>query len=202
MPTIVTDAPTQSTPLEVPRKKWTRAECEALASCGLWDQQKLELITGELITKMGKKRPHSNVFALLNVWLVGVFGSLVNPETPIDVAPEDNPTNEPEPDFIVLNRPLSQFQAGNPKPEDLALVVEVADSTLRFDLSIKAALYARAEIREYWVADVAGRRMIVHREPAGGIYRSVTAYSEEESLSPLARPEAMLTVREIFPIAR
>lgn len=177
-----------------------RTECEALAASGLWDSQRLELIEGDLIAKMPKKRPHSIIVALLYEWLASVFGMrFVNQEAALDVAPEDNPTNEPEPDLIVLTRTLSFFAAGYPKPGDLHLVVEVSDSTLRFDLSTKADLYSRAEIREYWVVDVAGRRIVVHRDPGGGRYRSITAYSEEEFVAPLASPAARLRVRDIFP---
>ena len=87
---------------------------------------------------------------LLQDWLTQVFGArFVNPEAPIDVAPEDNPTNEPVPDLIVLKRSFSKFRSASPQPEDLDLVVEVADTTLTFDLTVKAALYARAQIVEY-----------------------------------------------------
>ena len=56
-----------------PRKRWTRAECQMLESTGLWEQQHLELIEGDLIDRMGKKRPHVNVMILVMEWLVGVF---------------------------------------------------------------------------------------------------------------------------------
>jgi hypothetical protein len=57
------------------------------------------------------------------------FGPLfVNPEAPIDVAPEDNPTNEPEPDIIVLKRESTHFTSANPQPEDLQLIVEIANA--------------------------------------------------------------------------
>ena len=99
MPTAVTDSP---------RKLWTRAEYDALSSSGLLDCQRLELIAGELIDKRGSKRPHVNSLTLLQGWLAEIFGvRLVNPGAPIDVAPEDNPSNEPEPDLIILTRDLS-----------------------------------------------------------------------------------------------
>src|SRR5260370_791085 len=99
MPTAVTELPAR---LEPPRKRWTRAELDALASTGLFDQQRLELIEGELINKMGKLPPHVNSLVLLMKWLTGVFGwGFLYPEAPIDVAPEDNPTNEPQPDLVV-----------------------------------------------------------------------------------------------------
>jgi Uma2 family endonuclease len=95
-------------------------------------------------------------------------------------------TNEPEPDLVVLAKPSREFRDANPRPTDLRLVVEISDSTLGFDLTTKAELYARAGIVEYWVVDVAARRLIVHRGPREGLYGSVTAYSEEECVTPLA----------------
>ena len=200
MPTVVTEQPTRPAPLEPPRKKWTRAECAALESFGLLDQQHLELVEGELISKMGKKRPHVNVTAVVQLWLQGVFGGeYVNQEAPIDVAPADNPTNEPVPDLIVLVKPSREFQSANPGPEDLRLVVEISDSTVRFDRTTKAALYARARIVEYWVVDIPSRRIIVHRDPQDGQYRSVTAFAEQENVSTLASPDRELQVGEAFP---
>src|SRR2546430_1752344 len=74
----------------------------------------------------GQKRPHVDAATLLQDWLTQVFGArFVNPEAPIDVAPEDNPTNEPVPDLIVPKRSFSKFRSASPQPEDLDLVVEV-----------------------------------------------------------------------------
>src|SRR4029077_12823932 len=88
MPTAVTELPVLKEPR---RKRWTRSECDALAESGVLDCQKLELIEGELIDKMGKNRPHVNSQTLLMGWLLGVFGMrMVIPESPIDVSPEDN----------------------------------------------------------------------------------------------------------------
>lgn len=200
MPTVLTGAPVQPIPPEPPRKRWTRAECAFLETSGLFDQQKLELVEGELINKLSKKRPHTNSLTSTMTWLVQTFGPLfVNQKAPIDVAPKDNPTNEPQPDAIVLKREYPQFVAANPKPEDLYLVVEVADTSLNFDLTTKAALYARAGIAEYWVLDVPGRRLLVHREPNSGIYASVIAYGEAESIAPLAAPQKRFWVADAFP---
>ena len=197
MPTAVLE---QAGFSDAPRKRWTRAECAAVEAAGIWDQQHLELVNGELISKMGKKRPHVNALSLVYAWLIGVFGpEYVNPEAPIDVAPGDNPVNEPEPDLIVLARPLSEIQSGNPRPEDLRLVVEISDSTLGFDRRIKAPLYARAAIPEYWVVDVSGRRIIVHRDPVEGVYQSIEAYSEQEAVRPLAAPGHAFPVSSAFP---
>jgi hypothetical protein len=96
----------------------TRAECTVFEASGVWDQQRLELVAGDM-----------NVLVAVQAWLVRTFGEqFVNPEAPIDVAPEDNPTNEPEPDLVVLAKPSREFRNANPRPADLRLVVEISDS--------------------------------------------------------------------------
>ncbi len=88
-----------------PRKRWTRAECQSLESTGIWERDRLELIEGELVTKMPKKRPHTIAYVLLMKWLAAIFGAqYLNPKTAIDVAPEDNPTSKPEPDIALLSK--------------------------------------------------------------------------------------------------
>ena len=78
-------------------------------------------------------------------------------------------------------------------------MIEVSDSTLAFDLGPKARLYARAEIPEYWVFDVNGRRLIVHRDPQAGRYSAVTAYAEGESCTALSMPSTPFPVAAAFP---
>jgi hypothetical protein len=183
---------------ELPRKGWTRLELARLESTGVLNQQRFELIHGELISKMGKKRAHVNALVAVQAWLVRTFGEqYVNPEAPIDVAPEDDPTNEPEPDLVVLVRPSREYNDANPRPIDLRLVVEIADSTLGFDLTAKAELYARAMIVEYWVVDVVGRRIVVHRDPREGLYRSVVCYGDQDTVNPLAAPACQIRFRDL-----
>jgi Uma2 family endonuclease len=196
MPVAVTEIPAG---LDIPRKRWTRAEFDALADCGALEWQELELVEGELINKMGKKRPHVTSATRLQKLLVAIFGfDYVNPEPSIDVSPQDNPTSEPMPDLIVLSRDPLEVTDRNPRPDELALVAEIADTTLDFDLSIKAGLYARAGIVEYWVQDVTGRRIIVHRDPREGRHQSVLAYGSEESVAPLSAPNSPIRVKDSF----
>jgi Uma2 family endonuclease len=203
MPTLQIEAPDRPTVLEPPRKRWTRAECEMLESYGLLDHERLELVEGELINKMGKKRPHSNAERFMFGWFLQVFGfKFILNEEPIDVAAPDNPINEPEPDIVVLNREFPTFVSSNPGPGDIRLLVEVAHSSLTFDLTTKAALYARAGIVEYWVLDVETRRLHVHRNPVSGDsfgkYQTILAYEQHESVAPLAAPEHEFPVKTAF----
>ncbi len=199
MPVALTSSPEPPVPLNPPRKRWTRAECLLLQSAGILDYEHLELIEGELIDKMGKLRPHVVTVAKLVTLLSGIFGhDRVNYEAPIDVAPADNPINEPEPDIIVFRGAGGAYEYSTPQGAELALVIEVSDTTLRFDLTVKAALYARAGVAEYWVADIKGRRLIVHREPAPSGYGSIVSYAESESVSPQASPQSELLIADIF----
>jgi Uma2 family endonuclease len=177
---------------------WTRTECNTLLATGVWEAgTHLELIEGELIDKMGKNQPHSFSVSRIVRWLNQVF-EWVYPESSINVSPQDNPTSEPQPDAVVLKPPFRGFRPEQPKPNELALVVEVSDTTLQFDLGVKARLYARAGIEDYWVIDLKGRCLIVHRKPVDGEYQSVEAYGEAESVTPLSAPGHSLLVRDVL----
>jgi len=199
VPTLVSNVPEFPLPLIPPRKRWTREQCADLEASGLFEKERLELVDGELISKMGQNRPHVNAFTLMHLWLLEAFGKqFVNAEAPIDVSEADDPTNEPEPDLIVLKRKFTAFASGNPHPRDIDLVVEIADSTLTFDLTTKAALYARAGIVEYWVLDVTGRRLFSHRNPVSGRYSEVAIYNEHEPIVPIAAPAVEFRPAQAF----
>lgn len=198
MPTVLTETPVSPTPLEPRRKKWTRSECELLQSSALFVDQDIELVDGDLIDRKKKSRQHVTVVSYLMSELVKVFDPLMmNLSAPIDVAPEDNSANQPQPDVLVLKRLTNHYRT-TPQASDLHLVIEVADTSLDFDLTVKAALYARAAIVEYWVVDINARRIIAHRDPQSGVYQSVFAYSEDEKVAPLGSPHAELRVGDVL----
>jgi Uma2 family endonuclease len=199
MPSAILE-PVSPPPLEsLPRKRWTRCEIEELMARGWYPGDGYELIDGELIDKkMGKDLPHLLAAKWIQQWLAAIFGSMrVHTESPIVLAGTDGERNEPEPDLTVLRAALHEL-GRKPQPEDILLVVEVAASSLRMDLSTKAGLYARAGIADYWVLDVNQRRMIVHRDPSADKYASVVAYREDESVSPLAASDAAFRVAAAF----
>ncbi len=100
---------------------------------------------------------------------------------------------------MALKRATDPFSLTTPQASDIALVVEIADSSLTLDLTIKAQLYARSGVSDYWVLDVNGRRLMVHREPEAGRYKSVTAYSDQEEVEPLAAQGFVFPVASAFP---
>jgi hypothetical protein len=102
-------------------RAWTRALCAPLEASGLLEQEHLELVDGELMSKMGRNGPHVITCMLMLEWSLDTFGRrFVNAGAPIDVSPAGNPWNEAEPGLIVLKREYSTFRSGNPQSEDLA----------------------------------------------------------------------------------
>ncbi len=180
------------------RKRWTRAEVQQLIDEGHHEFERYELFDGELIDKMGKNWPHVFVVRTLTILLQERFGNeFVLSEAPINLRPEDRATYRPEPDLMVLTKSYKGFSDG-PNPEDILLAVEVSDTSLRFDLDAKAKAYARAGIVEYWVADLSGRCMIIHRSPVDGRYTFVQAVNPGESVSPESLPSLSIPVDAIF----
>lgn len=176
---------------------WTREDCQRLAGTGLLPER-WELVEGEIISKMGTNLAHARTAQRMVAWLMSVFGSeRILPTCSIDVAPEDNPTSEPEPDITVLSGRADDLLR-NPRPEDIAMVIEVSDSTLEHDLGAKAQLYARAGIAEYWVVDVQGRRVFEYREPGKFGYGRVRCVEGDGEISPLAEGTAVVRVGELL----
>jgi Uma2 family endonuclease len=183
------------------RLRWTRRQCAAIRDAGILTGR-YELIDGEVISKMGQKPPHVYVLQLLLDWLTGVFGGrFVRGQATIDLSEVSPDYDEPESDALVTSQPAEAYLARHPAPADLLLVVEVSDTTVRFDRGKKAALYARAGIRDYWVVDIPARQVFVHRQPALDGYGETTVYRATEMVATLARPDAPIRVEELLPPA-
>lgn len=183
--------------LEPKRKRWNRTEFSFLSTTALLDGKRYELVDGDLI-EQSISEPCAVASTLLSAWLFPVFGLRMRPRAPLDVRPEDNPTNEPQPDTVVLRQAITELKGRRPGPGDVAMVIEIADSSILLDTTVKAGLYARAGIPEYWVLDVPGRRLLAHREPDGAVYRSIAAYSEDEPIECLAAPGEFTCARDFL----
>jgi Uma2 family endonuclease len=176
------------------RKLWTRDEVAKLGE--IFPDQKYELIEGELIDKMGQKPPHSTVVAVLNKIFGGAFPGKVRIQATISLPDPEGIQSEPEPDVVIVRQDVSEYFYRHPGPKDIALLIEVADTSLQMDRTTKSRLYARCGIELYWVVDIPGRRIIVYRNPGPEEYNSVTIYQLHDQV-PF---ESMsLPVERIFP---
>ena len=102
----------------------------------------------------------------------------------------------PYPDIALL-RPRS-YRRANPRPEDILLIVEVADTSLRFERTRKVRLYAAAGISEYWVVGVEREWVEVYRAPEGEAYRDVRRVQRGDTVAPLSFPDVVIAVADVF----
>ena len=173
------------------RLRWTRTLRNFLADNGLLDEGH-ELIDGEMFLKLPKRPPHRIALWLLQQWLITLFGAaFVQQKGGIELPGAEGETSEPEPDLAVTLAPTTDYVQSNPGPQDIALIAEVSNTTLAFDLEVKAPLYARVGIPEYLVLDVAGRQIHRHRQPTQAGYADIVIVSENETLTLLSRTESV-----------
>ena len=146
------------------------------------------------------KSAHATAIRLVEKQLTKVFqkGFDVRSQLPMRFSKID----EPEPDFAIVEGSARDYTDAHPKTA--ALLVEVSDTTLRFDREEKAELYAENRIEEYWVLNLKQRRLEVYRRPVkdknfGFAYTEIFVVGETESVSPLAKPKSKIKVADMLP---
>ncbi len=177
--------------------RWTRDDCDKLEAAGVL-HYRYELIEGVIIRKMGQYLPHAATVGDALAWLYGHFDKrLILTQTSIAVAPGETALTRPEPDVIVLNKPKRDIPADEPRPEDIALLIEVSDTTLEYYLQTKAAVYGRAGVPQYLVIDIVGRVVYVHTNTPSGVYQCVTR-NPGDALTLLAAPHLAFSVDDLL----
>jgi len=150
--------------------------------------ERVELIDGELLDMSPQNAPHMYAKQMLLKLFVRELGDDidVHVEGTLSLARGANPS----PDLWLHAADKRVDQVRGP---DVLLLIEVADSSLLRDLNLKASLYARHGVTDYWVVDAYGRRIFVHRQPGPDGYREITQVDRDGEVVPLAFPD--LTVR-------
>jgi Uma2 family endonuclease len=130
----------------------------------LTEDDPVELLEGWLVTKMPKNPRHSVVTQQTREALVRVLpsGWYVNTQEPITTA-----DSEPEPDIAVVRGERRQYLDHHPGPQDVPLLIEVADSSLQRDRTLKKRLYAAAGILVYWIVNLIDNQIEVYTDPSG-----------------------------------
>ena len=175
---------------------WTREEYERLVEAGAFEGWKIELVEGVLYDMMAQGPAHSSaVQKLLRELLVLAPGKglSVRPQMPLAVSDD----SLPEPDIAVVPEDPDDYARFN--PAEAVLVVEVAQSSLHFDRSVKQRVYSRAGIPEHWILNLASWQLEVYRDPAGDRYGSRIVLELADEASPLFAPEASIPVAKLFP---
>lgn len=179
-------------------RPWTVDEYYQMAKTGiLQPDEKVELIAGQIIRNM---TPQGSFHAaaitrtnrLLNQPVQPRF--LVRSQLPIQL---DN-RSEPEPDLALVKSDPLDYDDRHPKAEDVYLIIEIADSTLKTDLTLKKQVYAEAKIPDYWVWDLIKRQLYVYRQPTEEGYQQEQILSERQSIAPLFFPDFQVKIREML----
>jgi Uma2 family endonuclease len=134
-----------------------------------------ELIEGEIIDMAPIGSAHADVVRLLNQRLVRAVGdsAVVSIQLPVRLSQR----SEPQPDLALLNPKARGYRRMHPTADDVLLLIEISDTTLRYDVGVKARLYATHGVAEYWVVDLVANRVWRHRKPSG------TQYSERTEIA-------------------
>jgi Uma2 family endonuclease len=184
-------------------RQWTRAEYDRLIEIGIFRSgDPVELLGGDLVVAEPQSGPHYTAIYLAEEALRRVFGPgwLVRTQAPIALDDE----SEPEPDVAVAQGPPREFSREHPARP--VLVVEVAVSSLSFDRDYKGSLYARAQLQDYWIVNLADRVLEIYRQPVadaaatfGWRYASTLVLDPEAAVTPLAAPGTVVAVADLLP---
>lgn len=166
----------------------------ALAAQGAFRDERIELLEGVIVKMSPQHNPHASMTARINRLLVL---AIERAGLPYEVSPqlpfEAGQTSVPEPDLAVTD----PRDDGERHPRAAYLVVEVAESSLRKDSGVKARIYARARVPEYWIVDVGAREIEVRTEPARGRYTKVKRHGVRAVLRPQQLPGVRIPVVEV-----
>jgi Uma2 family endonuclease len=183
-------------------KRWRRVEYERLADVGAFEGEPIELIGGQLIVAEPKGSPHAAAVEMAGDALRAALppGWIVRIQNPLSLDDE----SAPEPDVAVMRGRHADYRSAH--PTRAALIVEVAESSLRFDRVEKGSLYARAGIVDYWIVNLVDRVVEVYRDPGpdltapfGWRYASMERFRPPAALTLLGVPAAPIPVAALLP---
>ena len=174
--------------------RWSVEDYHHMIEAGILHGRSVELLTGEIVEMSPETPIHYTTAKRSAKYLEELLSDKAEvrfngPITLVD--------SEPEPDIAVVRLPESAYNARHPNPQDIFWVVEVAKSSLKKDLEVKAAIYAIAAIQEYWILDLTAKQMIVFRNPQAGKY--IEKYTiAEGAITSLAFPDVSVSVQRLL----
>jgi Uma2 family endonuclease len=184
-------------PTEATKKLFTVDEYYKLAEIGVLSEcVRTELLEGEILEMSPMGTSHAaSIARATESFVVSLSGKAdVRVQLPLRLSAH----SEPEPDVCLVKPRLDRYGTHHPGPDDVLLVLEISDSSLRYDRDVKLPIYAAAGVAEAWIEDLPNRTLHVYREPQGGGYKTVLQFRSDESVSPLAFPATAFTVASLI----
>lgn len=183
--------------IQQPHYRFTRAEYHKMVDAGiLHEDSPVELIEGEILQMSPIGRKHrSHVDRLTALFVLALQGrAIVRIQSSVVL----DDANEPEPDVVLLRWREDFYGDADETPEDVLLIIEVADTSEAYDRRTKGPLYARHGIPEYWILNLNRDQLMVLRDPAPDGYATTRIYRRGESVNPLAFPELTVAVNDLL----
>lgn len=181
----------------IAHRRFTVDDYYRMAEAGiLRPEDRVELIEGEIVEMTPIGRGHAaRVDRLNNLYCVKLAGrAIVRVQNPVRL----NRNTEPQPDIAVLRSKPDYYASGHPGPEDVLLVIEVADSSLDYDRDVKIPEYARSGIREVWLVNLAGGTVEVYRNPGPSGFVDIRTCGRGMTVAAEAFPDVVIKVDEIL----
>jgi Uma2 family endonuclease len=184
---------------DLPRRAFTVDDISRMMEAGIFDEdERFELIEGDFVMMSPQHIAHERIKNALNMALARVVPPdvFVGVESSIQLARNVLV----QPDITVISQ--SVFNAdpktfARPRPEDILLLIEVASSSINYDRRVKARLYARHGIREFWVIDANERVTFIHTGPTGETWSSIVERAANETLTTPTLPKLSIRLSEI-----
>jgi Uma2 family endonuclease len=183
---------------EISRRLFTVHDYHRMVDAGiLTEDDRVELIRGEILAMSPIGPRHSAAVLRATQAMVRLVGdrAIVGVQGSIRLDEYD----EPQPDIYLLRPKEDYYASGHAGPPDIFLIVEMADSSLEYDQTIKARLYAETAIAEYWIADVRNDRLLVYSDIRDGNYASCRELHRCEVITPSLLPDCQVTVDVLLP---
>jgi Uma2 family endonuclease len=162
----------------------------------LTENDRVELIRGEIIEMSPIGRRHAACVNRLVRLFTQCLGErmILSPQNPVEL----DDTSEPQSDIALLQPRPDFYESGHPQPEDVLLIVEVADTTAKADREVKIPLYAEDNITEVWLVDINKQCIEVYRQPALTSYQTIQKFQRGQTLSIQAFPDIAIAVDEVL----
>jgi len=185
-------------------KAWTVPEFHQMGELGWFEGRRAMLIRGVVLEDDAMNPPHAIALELTNETLRTAFGA--GWRFLVQMPMVFGQSTDPQPDLAVIAGNARTASIAMAHPTTAELIVEISDTSLRYDTTEKMSLYAAALIREYWVLDINGRQLLVHRDPVadataifGFRYASIQTFAATDSVSSLAQLSATVRVADLLP---
>ena len=184
---------TKNRPPSLELAKWSIADYHRMIETGILAERRVEFLEGEIIQMSPEGPLHRKTTDSVAEYLREIFQgrAKIYEAHPITLG-----DSEPQPDIAVVKLPTSLYDTRHPHPEEVYLLIEVADTTLEKDLEYKQITYARANIIEYWVVNVEARQLIVFQQSSATCYQIKQTFSQG-TLYPLAFPDLAVSVEAL-----